>query len=83
MNDVVDAKIVKIIRVNSCAECPYLGTGVSRDIDGNETEYVCAHPYIVDNGIDHHIGLSGKYEVFWSKCPLPSSICVTTEEVQD
>ena len=41
MNDVVDAKIVKIIRVNSCAECPYLGTGVSRDIDGNETEYVC------------------------------------------
>jgi len=82
MNEVVDAKIVKIIQVNSCSDCPY--TGCHFYIGTDDEYYYCAK--YLQEGLgqsteDCIISNEVSDGWFWSKCPLPSATCVTTEEV--
>lgn len=89
MREVTDAKIIRIIEVHSCNECPYLGW--SGDIiceKGTQvnTEYVYCVKYLRDGLCD----LSAECDVseadaaglVWAKCPLPSAMCVDVEETE-
>lgn len=87
MREVTDAKIVKIIEVESCKECPYLGW--SGDIifeEGSQvnTEYTFCVKYLRDGLCDMStecdVSEADAAGLVWSKCPLPSAMCTEVEE---
>lgn len=69
MNEVVDAKIVKVVYIESCKECPY--TTTVRGLFGNYLECVKIKQCIHDE------------TRFLLRCPLDQATCVITEEVQE
>jgi hypothetical protein len=89
MNEVIDAKIVRILYIESCAECPYLGWSGSilygEDTQTNSEYRYCAKCMREEmrSSLECDVGDCADNGSFWSKCPLPQAMCVTTEEVQE
>lgn len=89
MNEAVDAKIVKVVYIESCKECPYRGWSghilYTEECQVNSESWYCAKRMRDDmlESSDCDISDCVDNETFWSKCPLDQAMCVITEEVQE
>ena len=78
MREVVDAKIVRMVYIESCYECPYCQLN---DKDG----WYCLEMWNSNDkkSIDDCSIPTDNMHNILDNCPLPKAICTITEDVDD